>query len=57
MKDECDLSFLRWKSSPNSINTEKVILSRNLFTIDFLQAIDEHTLVINIDESVVLRNY
>ena len=56
MKDECYLSYVCWKSRPNSIDTTKVILSRNLFAIDFLQEIDEHTLVINIDESVVSRN-
>ena len=44
------------KSRLNSIDTTKVILSRKLFAIDFLQAIDRHTLVINIDESVVSRN-
>ena len=56
MKDECNLSYVRWKSRPNSIDTTKVILSRNLFAIDFLQVIDEHTLVVNIDDSVVSRN-
>ena len=56
MKSECNLSYVRWKLSTNSIDTTKIILSRSLFAFDFLQAISEHTLVLNIDESVVSRN-
>ena len=38
------------KSRPNNLNIAKVELSRKLFTINFLQAIDKQMLAINIDE-------
>ena len=56
MKTECNLSYVRCKSRPNNINIAKVELSRKLFIINFLQAIDKQTLAINIDEWVVSRN-
>ena len=49
IKNEFNLLYVHLKSRTNSIDTTKVILSRNLFDINFLQAIYEHTLVINID--------
>ena len=56
MKTECNLSYVRCKLRPNNKNVNKVELSRKLFSITFLQAIDKLTLAINIDELVVSRN-
>ena len=55
MKNNCKLSYTRCKSKPNTIDLNKVKVSRCLFEIKFSQAIDSSTLIINVDESSINR--
>ena len=55
MKNNCKLSYTRCKSRPNTIDLNKVKVSRCLFAIKFSQVIDSSTLIINVDESSINR--
>ena len=55
MKNNCNLSCIRCKSRPNTIDLNKIKASRCLFAIKSSQVIDSSTLIINVDESSINR--
>ena len=56
MKKKLNLSYKKIKPRPNSINFDKVIACRQLFSIKFSQLISSSSLVINIDETSINRH-
>ena len=56
MKNNPHLLFKKCKSWPNWIDLDAVIMKRRLFKVKFSRILQDGTLIVNIDESIIWRD-
>ena len=56
MKNEPDLTLIKVKPWPNSVNFDILKASRQLFGVKYSQLISSYTFVINLDDTLINRN-